>query len=57
MAKKNPMDEALIRLHSNPLVKPGMTVEEVEGLLVFEDELVDPPAPVEVWIRRCRLIW
>ena len=46
MAKKNPMDEALIRLHSNPLVKPGMTVEEVERLLVFEDELLDPPPPV-----------
>ena len=33
MAKKNPMDEALIRLHSNPLVKPGMTVEEVERII------------------------
>ena len=45
MAEKNPMDEALIRLHSNPLVKPGMTVEEVARLIIFEDELLDPPIP------------
>ena len=45
MAKINPMDEALIRLHSDPLLKPGMTMEEVEALLVFEDELMDPPPP------------
>ena len=46
MAEKNPMDEALIRLHSNPLVKPGMTVEEVARLIIFEDELLDAPPPV-----------
>ena len=45
MAEKNPMDEALIRLHSNPLVKPGMIVEEVAELIVFEDELLDASPP------------
>ena len=41
------MDEALIRLHSHPLVEPGMTMDEVEALIVFEDELLDPPPPEE----------
>ena len=41
------MDEALIRLHSHTLVEPGMTMDEVEALIVFEDELRDPPPPVE----------
>ena len=55
MAEKNPMDEALIRLHSNTLVKPGMTVQEVEELIIFEDELVDwqhpdvtEPTPIDL---------
>ena len=42
-AALSPMDEALIRLHSHPLVKPGMTMPEVEDLIVFSDELLDPP--------------
>lgn len=41
-AKLNPMDEALLRLHSHELVKPGMKIEEIEGLIVFEDQLLDP---------------
>ena len=45
LAEMNPMDKAMIRLHSNPLVKPGMTMEEVEELIVFSDELLDPPSP------------
>ena len=55
MAEKNPMDEALIRLHSNTLVKPGMTVQEVEELIIFGDELVDwqhpdvtEPTPIDL---------
>ena len=40
-----PMDDALIRLHSNTLIKPGMTMNEVEELIVFADELLDPPPP------------
>ena len=45
LAEMNPMDKAMIRLHSNPLVKPGMTMEEMEELIVFSDELLDPPSP------------
>lgn len=47
MAKLNPMDEALIRLHSNPLLKPGMIMEEVAELIILQDELQDPPPPVD----------
>ena len=43
----SPMDEALIRLNSHPLVEPGMTMPEVEELIVFADELLDPPSPPE----------
>ncbi len=41
------MDEALLRLLSHPLVKPGMTMAEIEELIVFSDELIDPPKPYE----------
>ena len=41
----SPMDEALFRLHSHPLVKPGMTIAEVGGLIVFADEMLDSPPP------------
>ena len=43
----SPMDEALFRLHSHPMVEPGMTLDEVEALIVFADELLEPPTPVE----------
>ena len=33
------LDEALFRLHAHPLVRPGMTMEEVEELIVFADNL------------------
>ena len=36
-------DEALLRLHAHPLVRPGMTMPEVQRLIVFADELLDPP--------------
>lgn len=38
-------DEALLRLHAHPLVEPGMAVPQVERLIVFVDELLDPPTP------------
>ncbi len=47
MLEMNPMDEALIRLHSNPLIEPGMAMTDVEDLIVFRDELLDPPPPAE----------
>ena len=37
----SPRDEALFRLNSHPLVRPGMTMQEVEALIVFRDELLD----------------
>ena len=36
-------DEDLIRLNYDPLVRPGMTMSELSGLIVFEDELLDAP--------------
>ena len=36
-------DEALLRLHAHPLVRPGMTMPQVHGLIVFADELLNPP--------------
>ena len=41
-AELSPMDEALLRLHGHGLVQPGMTMAEIERLIVFNDELMDP---------------
>ena len=45
MALLSPRDEALFRLHYHPLVRPGMTLQEVEDLIVFRDQLLDDPGP------------
>ena len=37
------MDKAILRLNSHPLVKPGMTMDEVRQLIVFRDKLIDDP--------------
>ena len=37
------MDEALLRLHSHPLIQPGMTMARVRELVVLRDELLDQP--------------
>ncbi len=37
-----PMDEALLKLHGHPLVEFGMTIPEVEEMVIFNDELLDP---------------
>ena len=34
------IDKAVLSLNSHPLVKPGMTMREVESLIIFEDELL-----------------
>ena len=39
----DPLEESLIRLHRNRLIRPGMTMEEVRELIVLENELLDPP--------------
>ena len=41
------LDGALLRLYGHPLVRPGMTMAQVEGLIVFADELLDSPPAVE----------
>ena len=48
MALLSPQDEALFRLHYHPLIKPGMTMRQVEELIVFRDQLLDDPAPEQV---------
>ena len=37
-------DDGIYAIQGHPLVKPGMTMEEVGELIVFSDELLDPPA-------------
>ena len=37
----DPLELALIRLNRDPLVKPGMTFDEVRELVVLNDELID----------------
>ena len=44
-------DSELIRIASHRLVRPGMAFEEIGELLVFEDELVDPPVVDDVSVR------
>ena len=41
LKRLSPMDEALIRLNSHDLVKPGMTMDEVRALVVFRRDLLD----------------
>ena len=42
------MDEDLIRLHQHRLVKPGMSMSEIERLIVFREDLLDSPPPREL---------
>ena len=51
-ARLSLFDEELIRLNSHPLLKPGMTMDQVEKLLILSDELIDPKPETEymkVW--------
>ena len=47
LPKLSPMDKALFGLNSHPLVKPGMSVNQVGDLVVYEEDLLDdsPPEP------------
>lgn len=45
-------DLALLRISSHPLVEPKMRFHEVKELIVFEDELVDPPSNPELSVRQ-----
>ena len=37
----DPLEEALIRFHRHPLIKPGMTMDQVRRTIVLEDEVLD----------------
>ena len=58
----SPMDEALVRLNSHDSVEPGMTMDEVESLLVFSDDLPDeaqspePSTTEMVWRATTKLV-
>ena len=43
-------DTELLRIASHPLVEPGTHLNEIGDLIVFEDELVDPPEETELTI-------
>ncbi len=45
-------DLAMLRISSHPLVEPKMRFHEVRELIVFEDELVDPPGEGEMSVRQ-----
>ena len=45
-------DLALLRISSHPLVEPKMSFHEVREMIVFEDELVDPPGDREMSVRQ-----
>ncbi len=46
------MDLGLYELLANPMVEPGMTFDEVAKLIIFNDELNDPPQPVELTAKQ-----
>ena len=49
------VDEAILRLHGHPLVKPGMTKEQVDNLIVFSDEMLDArPIDITTLVWRAR---
>ena len=37
----DPSEEALIEFHRNPLIEPGMTMDEVRRVVVLEEEVLD----------------
>ena len=45
-------DLALLRISSHPLVYPKMDFREVRELIVFDDELVDPPDDLDRSVRQ-----
>ncbi len=47
LPKLSPVDEAVFRLNSHPLVKPGMSLSQVSDLVVYDVDLLDesPPEP------------
>ena len=61
----SPRDAELIRLNSHPLVRPGMSMDDVRDVIVLTDELLDypevgpddPPNPLDlVWRAYASLV-
>lgn len=52
----DPSEEALIRLHRNSLIRPGMTIEQVRPLIVLEDDLLDRPASRDESLTPMRML-
>ncbi len=44
-------DKALLHIASHPLVEPGMRFGEIRELIVFADELLDPPMKSELSVE------
>ena len=44
----SPMDEGLLRLQAHPLVAPGMAMAEIERMIVFNDQLLDPQTDINL---------
>ncbi len=47
LKRLSPRDESVIRLNSHDIVEPGMSMAEVEALIVFRQDLLDTPPPPE----------
>ncbi len=50
------IDKAILSLNSHPLIEPGMGMSQIEPLIVFKDELLDPddepdPTPYDLLDR------
>ena len=52
----SPRDAQLVRLNSHPLVRPGMTMNEVRELIVISDDLLDYE-PGSAWDDPMDLVW
>ena len=39
------IDQAILGLNSHPSIEPGMTMEQIERMIVFRDEMLQSPAP------------
>ena len=55
--RMSPMDIELIKLNYNPLIRPGMTMDEVRELVVLTDELLDYPMDDSPSYTPMDLVW
>ena len=51
VGKMSPMDIELIKLNYHALIRPGMSMDDVQNLVVLTDELLDYPFPERVAAR------